>query len=138
MLSKISKLTLLKSSKFKKPLSLTKILLSSFIKKMFVILETGGKQYRVSEGNTINVEKLDANEGDKVVLSNILFVQKDNGEIIVGQPTVENVEVEAEVVENYREEKVIIFKKRRRKNSRRKNGHRQEKTELKILNIKLA
>ena len=66
-----------------------------------------------------------------------MFVQKDNGEIIVGQPVVENVEVEAEVVENYREDKVIIFKKRKRKNSRRKNGHRQEKTELKILNIKL-
>lgn len=105
---------------------------------MFVILETGGKQYRVSEGNTIDVEKLDANEGDKVILDKILFVQKDNGEIIVGQPTVGNVTVEAEVVENYREEKILIFKKRRRKNSRRKNGHRQEKTELKILNIKLA
>lgn len=104
---------------------------------MFVILETGGKQYRVSEGNTIDVEKIDAKEGDKVVLDKILFVQKDNGEIIVGQPMVENAKVEAEVVENYREEKVIIFKKRRRKNSRRKNGHRQEKTELKILNIKL-
>ena len=104
---------------------------------MFVILETGGKQYRVSEGNTINVEKLGADEGNKVILNKVLFVQKDNGEIIVGQPVVENVEVEAEVVENYREEKIIIFKKRRRKNSRRKNGHRQEKTELKILNIKL-
>lgn len=104
---------------------------------MFVILETGGKQYRVSEGNTIDVEKVDAKEGDKVVLDKILFVQKDNGEIVVGQPMVENAKVEAEVVENYREEKVIIFKKRRRKNSRRKNGHRQEKTELKILNIKL-
>lgn len=104
---------------------------------MFVILETGGKQYRVSEGNTIDVEKIDAKEGDKVVLDKILFVQKDNGEIVVGQPMVENAKVEAEVVENYREEKVIIFKKRRRKNSRRKNGHRQEKTELKILNIKL-
>ena len=104
---------------------------------MFVILETGGKQYRVSEGNTINVEKLGADEGNKVILNKVLFVQKDNGEIIVGQPVVENVEVEAEVVENYREDKVIIFKKRKRKNSRRKNGHRQEKTELKILNIKL-
>lgn len=104
---------------------------------MFVILETGGKQYRVSEGNTINVEKIDAKEGDKIILDKILFVQKDNGEIIVGQPMVKNAKVEAEVVENYREEKVIIFKKRRRKNSRRKNGHRQEKTELKILNIKL-
>ena len=104
---------------------------------MFVILETGGKQYRVSEGNTINVEKLGADEGNKVILNKVLFVQKDNGEIIVGQPVVENVEVEAEVVENYREDKVIIFKKRKRKNSRRKNGHRQEKTYLKILNIKL-
>lgn len=105
---------------------------------MFVILETGGKQYRVSEGNTLNVEKLDANEGEKVILDKVLFVQKDNGEIMVGQPVVENVKVEAEVVENYREEKIIIFKKRRRKNSKRKNGHRQEKTELKILSIKLA
>ena len=105
---------------------------------MFVILETGGKQYRVSEGNTLNVEKLDANEGEKVILDKVLFVQKDNGEIMVGQPVLENVKVEAEVVENYREEKIIIFKKRRRKNSKRKNGHRQEKTELKILSIKLA
>ena len=105
---------------------------------MFVILETGGKQYRVSEGNTLSVEKLDANEGEKIILDKILFVQKDNGEIMVGQPVVENVKVEAEVVENYREEKIIIFKKRRRKNSKRKNGHRQEKTELKILSIKLA
>ena len=80
---------------------------------MFVILETGGKQYRVSEGNTINVEKLGADEGNKVILNKVLFVQKDNGEIIVGQPVVENVEVEAEVVENYREDKVIIFKKRK-------------------------
>ena len=65
---------------------------------MFVILETGGKQYRVSEGNTINVEKLGADEGNKVILNKVLFVQKDNGEIIVGQPVVENVEVEAEVL----------------------------------------
>ena len=57
---------------------------------------------------------------------------------MVGQPVLENITVEAEVVENYREEKIIIFKKRRRKNSKRKNGHRQEKTELKILSIKLA
>ncbi len=105
---------------------------------MFVIVETGGKQYRVSEGNTIDVEKIDANEGDKIVLDTVLFLQKDNEEIEVGQPTLENVSVEAEVVKQYRDEKVIIFKKRRRKNSRRKNCHRQEKTQLKITNIKVS
>lgn len=105
---------------------------------MFVIVETGGKQYRVSEGNTIDVEKIDANEGDKIVLDTVLFLQKDNEEIEVGQPILENVSVEAEVVKQYRDEKVIIFKKRRRKNSRRKNGHRQEKTQLKITNIKVS
>lgn len=106
-------------------------------KKMFVVLETGSKQYRVSEGNTIKVEKLEANEGDKVIIDNILFCQNDNGETLIGKPKLDNVVVEAEVLRNYKDEKVIIFKKRRRKNSRRKNGHRQLKTELKILSIKV-
>ena len=102
---------------------------------MFVIIETGGKQYRVSVGNTIDVEKIEAEQGDKIVLNNVLFLGKDNGEILVGQPQLDNVSVEAEVLENYKDTKVIIFKKRRRKNSRRKNGHRQLKSQLKILNI---
>lgn len=105
---------------------------------MFAILETGGKQYRVSEGNTIDVELIDANEGEKIVINEVLFIQKDNKEIMVGKPLLENVSVEAEVISQYRDEKVIIFKKRRRKNSRRKNGHRQYKTQLKILNIKIS
>lgn len=105
---------------------------------MFAVLETGSKQYRVSVGNTINVEKIEANEGEKIILDKILFIQQDNGEILVGKPTLDNVKIEAEVLKNYRDEKVIIFKKRRRKNSRRKNGHRQSKTELKILDIKIA
>ena len=104
---------------------------------MFVVLETGSKQYRVSEGNTIKVDKLEANEGDKVIIDNILFYQNDNGETLIGKPKLDNVVVEAEVLRNYKDEKVIIFKKRRRKNSRRKNGHRQLKTELKILSIKV-
>lgn len=103
---------------------------------MFVILETGSKQYRVSKGSKIQVEKLEANEGDTVILDNILFVQKDDGEIVVGKPNVENTKVEAKVLRNYKDDKVLIFKKRRRHNSRRKNGHRQQKTELEILNIK--
>lgn len=105
---------------------------------MFVILETGSKQYRVSEGNTINVEKLDSEEGKNVILDKILFLQKDSGEILVGTPNLKNITVEAEVLKNYKDDKVFIFKKRRRKNSQRFNGHRQPKTALKILNIKVS
>lgn len=104
---------------------------------MFVVLETGSKQFRVSEGNTIKVEKLEANEGDKIILDNVLFFQSDNNETLIGKPKLDNVIVEAEVLKNYKDEKIIVFKKRRRKNSRRKNGHRQFKTELKISSIKL-
>lgn len=105
---------------------------------MFAIIRTGNKQYRVSEGNTINVERFEANEGDKVIIDDVLFLEKDNGEVLVGKPNLDNVKVEAEVLKNYKDDKVIIFKKRRRKNSRRKNGYRQLKTELKILSIKLS
>jgi len=105
---------------------------------MFVIVETGSNQYKVSKDNTISVEKLDAKVGDKVSLENVLFLQKEDGSCITGQPLLGNVKVEAEVVKQYKDEKVIIFKKRRRKNSRRKQGHRQRRTELKILNIKIS
>ena len=104
---------------------------------MFAIVRTGNKQYRVSKDNTIKVEKLEANDGDKLNLDEVLFLEKDDGEILVGKPTLNNVKVEAEVLKNYKDDKIIIFKKRRRKNSRRKNGHRQPMTELKILSIEL-
>lgn len=102
---------------------------------MFAIVKTGGKQYRVAQNDKIRVEKLEAAQGDKVVLDNVLFISNDKGEAVFGDPVVKGAKIEAEVLKNYREKKVIIFKKRRRQNSRRKNGHRQYKTELKILNI---
>jgi large subunit ribosomal protein L21 len=102
---------------------------------MFVILKSGGKQYRVSEGNKIDVEKLNLKEGERVVLDDILFLQRDDGNVSIGKPTLDNVKVEAEIISNYKDDKVLIFKKRRRKNSKRLNGHRQQKTALKILNI---
>ena len=105
---------------------------------MFAIIETGGNQYRVAPGNTINVEKIEGEEGSKVILENILFVQQDDENSLIGQPLLKNVKVEAEIVNTYKDEKVIDFVKRRRKNSRRKNGHRQTKTQLKILDIKIA
>ena len=105
---------------------------------MFAIIETGGNQYRVDTGNTINVEKIEGEEGSKVILENVLFVQQDDENSLIGQPLLKNVKVEAEIVNTYKDEKVIDFVKRRRKNSRRKNGHRQTKTQLKILDIKIA
>ena len=56
---------------------------------MFAIIRTGNKQYRVSEGNTINVERLEANEGDKVIINDVLFLEKDNGEVLVGKPNLD-------------------------------------------------
>lgn len=102
---------------------------------MFAIIKTGGKQYRVSKDDKIKIEKLCCNEGEKVTLESVLFIQNDNGEAIFGTPTVNGAKVEAEVLRNFRDKKIIVFKKRRRQNSRRKNGHRQSRTELKILNI---
>ncbi|MDD2840215.1 MAG: 50S ribosomal protein L21 [Rickettsiales bacterium] len=104
---------------------------------MFAIIETGGNQYRVAPGNTIDVEKLEGEEGKKVLLDRVLFVQNEDGTSLIGKPLLDGVKVEAELVETYKDDKVIDFIKRRRKNSRRKNGHRQTKTELKILSIKL-
>lgn len=104
---------------------------------MFAIVETGGNQYRVAPGNKINVEKIEGDEGSKVILDNVLLVQKEDGSSLIGKPLLDNVKVEAEITQTYKDEKVIDFVKRRRKNSRRKNGHRQTKTELKILGIKI-
>jgi large subunit ribosomal protein L21 len=103
---------------------------------MFAVIQTGGKQYRVSKDDKVIVENLNSNIGDKIKL-NVLFGQNEKGEAIFGAPEVEGAIVEAEVVKNFKDDKVIIFKKRRRQNSRRKNGHRQLKTQLKILNISL-
>lgn len=105
---------------------------------MFAIVETGGKQYRVAKDNTIEVEKVEAAVGDKIVLKNVLLVSKGEGDILVGSPFVEGAEVIAEVVEQFRDEKVIVFKKKRRQNYRRTKGHRQSKMILKILDIVVA
>lgn len=105
---------------------------------MFAIVETGGNQFRVAPGNKINIEKIEGDEGSKITLENVLFAQKEDGNSLVGKPLLDNVKVEAEIVKTYKDKKVIDFVKRRRKNSRRKNGHRQTKTELKILDIKIG
>jgi len=103
---------------------------------MFAILKTGGKQYKVAKDDTIQIEKLDYKEGEKVTLNDILLIQKDDGNVLLGDPFVKGGSIEGEITKNYKDKKVIVFKKRRRQNSRRKNGHRQTQTELKITDIK--
>ena len=98
---------------------------------MFAVIKTGGKQYKVAQNDVITVEKLAGEAGAKIELGEVLAV--GNGATLqIGSPLVPGAKVSAEVVEQTRGPKVIIFKKRRRQNSRRKNGHRQDLTVLKI------
>ena len=101
---------------------------------MFAVLNTGGKQYKVSQGDLIEVEKLESDVGDKVTLSQVLMVGEGE-EVEVGSPYLSNYKVTGEVVEQGKGAKIIVFKKKRRKNYRRKNGHRQLFTQLKITEI---
>ena len=101
---------------------------------MFAVVQTGGKQYKVCENDVIKVEKLEANVGDKVKLD-VLLVSDEAG-TVVGTPLVKGAVVEAEVLANGKEDKVVVFKYKPKKNVRTKQGHRQPYTELKILSIK--
>jgi len=100
---------------------------------MFAVIKTGGKQYRVAAEDTLKVEKLAGDAGDQVVFGDVLMVGGDKPS--VGSPLVDGASVAAEIVEQGRNRKIIIFKKRRRKNSRRKNGHRQDYTLVRITEI---
>ena len=101
---------------------------------MYAIIETGGKQYRVSPGQTLRVEKLDGSIGDSIELSDVLLVGGE-GETRIGQPLVDGAKVNAEIVEQGRAKKIIVFKKKRRKGYHKKQGHRQYFTSLKITGI---
>jgi len=101
---------------------------------MFAIIKTGGKQYRVQEGDILEVEKLPAAAREKFHFSQVLLVGSEE-ETMIGTPLVEKALVRAEVIENFKDEKVIVFKKKRRKQYRRTRGHRQELTRVKIEKI---
>ncbi|MDO5381804.1 MAG: 50S ribosomal protein L21 [Eubacteriales bacterium] len=100
---------------------------------MYAIIATGGKQYTVSEGDVINVEKLDVNAGDTVTFDQVLFV--NNGEAKVGDPTVAGATVTASVVDEVKGKKVIVYKYKRKTGYHKKNGHRQLFTQVKIEKI---
>lgn len=102
---------------------------------MYAVIESGGKQYRVSEGETLRVEKLTGPAGTKISFGPLLFAD-DGGNVSVGRPTVAGMTVEAEIVEQGLGKKIILFKYKRRKSYRRKAGHRQPYTALKITAIR--
>jgi len=81
---------------------------------MFAVIKTGGKQYRVKEGDVLSIEKLEVQAGDEVVFDQVLLIE-DEGHILVGNPHVENATVKGQVVETYKDDKVIVFKKKKGK-----------------------
>ncbi|MGC6416627.1 MAG: 50S ribosomal protein L21 [Bradymonadia bacterium] len=101
---------------------------------MYAIIKTGGKQYRVSPGQTLRVEKLEGAVGDAVELNEVLLVGGGDG-VQIGTPQVSGAAVNAEIVEQGRAKKVIVFKKKRRKGYHKKQGHRQYFTALRIKDI---
>lgn len=103
---------------------------------MYAVIETGGKQYRVQEGDVLNVEKVFAEENEMITIDKVLLVSK-NGEVNVGAPFVEGAKVEVKVLEQGKAKKIIVFKYKPKKDYRRKQGHRQPFTKIQIEKIAL-
>src|SRR5439155_7197158 len=100
----------------------------------YAVIRTGGKQYRVSEGDLVKVEKLAGAVGDTVTLADVLLIG-GNGKVKIGSPLVSNAKVTGEIVSQARAKKILVFKKKRRKSYSRQRGHRQYQTTLKITAI---
>jgi large subunit ribosomal protein L21 len=100
----------------------------------FAIIETGGKQYKVSASKILEIEKLDMKVGETVKFQNVLLLNDDKT-TEVGNPSVDGAMVEAKLLENVKDRTVLIFHKRRRKHSRKKNGHRQRHSKIQITKI---
>jgi large subunit ribosomal protein L21 len=103
---------------------------------MYAVLETGSKQYRVAAGDTLDIERLDAEAGQSFTFDRVLMVNNE-GQVSVGSPTVANAAVVADIVEHLRGPKTVAFKMKRRKGYHRTVGHRQELTKIRIKEIKL-
>lgn len=101
---------------------------------MYAVVETGGKQYKVSKGDSLKVEKLEGKQGDIITLGSVIALGEGK-DLTVGSSALSGATVTAEIVEQTKGDKVIVFKKKRRHNYRRKNGHRQNLTLVKISDI---
>ena len=104
---------------------------------MYAIIESCGRQYKVSEGDVVFFEKLEAEEGKKITFDNVILVSED-GKVQVGNPYVKGVKVEGKVVSHGKHKKIIVFKMKAKKNERKKQGHRQPYTKVEITSINLA
>ncbi len=105
---------------------------------MFAVVQQGGKQYNVREGEIIRVELIDTvSPGDSFTIEDVLLVTEDGGEVHIGKPTLEGAKVECVVVQHGRDKKIRVFKKKRRKGYHKTIGHRQYFTDLKIVKISL-
>ena len=102
---------------------------------MYAVVETGGKQYKVSLGQRLRVERLAGEVGGQVVLDRVLMIS-DGQEVKIGQPHLEGAQVVGQIVDQGKAKKIVVFKKKRRKGYRRTRGHRQLQTSLKIVEIK--
>ena len=100
----------------------------------FAIIETGGKQYKVSTSKILEVEKLNVKKGETIKFKNVLLLN-DNKNTEIGNPSVEGATVEAKLLDNVKDRTILVFHKRRRKNSRKKNGHRQQHSKIQITKI---
>jgi large subunit ribosomal protein L21 len=100
---------------------------------MYAVIKTGGKQYRVSEGDRLRVEKLEGDIGSSLEFTEVLMLGGDK--VAIGTPLVQGAKVSAEIVRQGLGKKIIVFKMRRRKRYRNKNGHRQPFTELRVKGI---
>jgi large subunit ribosomal protein L21 len=98
-------------------------------------MKTGGKQYKVGEGNIIKVEKLPAEVGEKITFEEIIFLTDGEGNVKIGDPNISGARVIAEVLEQGRAKKIVVYKYKRRKNYHKKQGHRQPFTRIKIEKI---
>ena len=101
---------------------------------MFAVIKSGGKQYKIALGSILKLEKIDAEKNNSVVFKEVLMIKNETS-YELGSPFLSNVEVKGKILENKKDKKVIVFKKRRRHNSRRKNGHRQNLSIVQIEEI---
>lgn len=102
---------------------------------MYAIVDIAGQQFKVEKDQKVYVHRLEAKEGEKVVFDNVLLVD-NKGKVSVGTPKVEGVKVSAKVLSHLKDDKVIVFKKKRRKGYQKSNGHRQQLTQIQIESIK--
>ena len=122
------------SQKLRKELPYSASLEMREVQNMYAIIRTGGKQYRVSEGDVLNVEKLNVEEGQEVVFDDVLTVVND-GDVKVGTPTVAGAKVTAKVAKQGKADKIFVFKYRAKSNYRKRQGHRQPFTQVEITSI---